>query len=103
MRKVLRLSDIKMLEDSLEEEKRLWPAHPDRVTEMEEWNRGADDLSSRLEDHRRSLVELRKNALDYDEEAQRHDRQEHPLWERLQGFLLERRRLAQLRHFRKSR
>jgi formylglycine-generating enzyme required for sulfatase activity/serine/threonine protein kinase len=61
--RVLRLSDVKRLQELTEKASQLWPAVPERVSEMNTWLFEARDLSQRLSGHRQALDELRRTAL----------------------------------------
>lgn len=73
-----RLSDDKLLSDYLDEVETLWPAHPEKVADMEAWLIKTGELIARLDLHRQTLDTLRRDALPYDEEARQHDRKIHP-------------------------
>lgn len=60
--KVLRLSDIKVLADLLEEEKLLWPAYPQMIQTMKTWLKKAEELQGRYIIHSQTLDELRSTA-----------------------------------------
>ncbi|MFH0946595.1 MAG: bifunctional serine/threonine-protein kinase/formylglycine-generating enzyme family protein [Planctomycetota bacterium] len=57
--RLLRLSDVKRLADLREEMNRYWPAHPDLVDEMEDWQLRAEELVGRSENHQETLAGLR--------------------------------------------
>jgi formylglycine-generating enzyme required for sulfatase activity len=58
-----RLDDLRHVQDLEERERDLWPPHPDRVAPMERWLKDAEDLASRLPDHRSALMALRKRGV----------------------------------------
>ncbi len=62
--KVLRLSDVKALQELEVSANDLWPAHPDRIDEMNEWLDRAGRLISRLDVHRSTLEEMRQDAAE---------------------------------------
>jgi formylglycine-generating enzyme required for sulfatase activity len=53
-----RLADLKVARDLLREEATLWPAHPERIADFEDWLSRADDLLARVEDHDERLQRL---------------------------------------------
>jgi len=57
--KVLRLSDVKVLQELEAEADELWPAHPDRIPALESWLKRARDLPRKLARHRATLLEMR--------------------------------------------
>ncbi len=61
--RVLRLSDIKLLQDYLAEADELWPAHPEQIGPLRAWIGKATKLHERLPIHMESLDELRESAL----------------------------------------
>jgi formylglycine-generating enzyme required for sulfatase activity/serine/threonine protein kinase len=61
--RILRLSDIKRLQDLTRQADTLWPAHPENAPALETWTRQAKDLLTRLPEHRAALEELRQRAL----------------------------------------
>ena len=78
LNEVLRLADVKRLEDRLAEAEELWPCVPTKVEPMEKWLEKARELLSRLPIHEDTLESLRKVALPYDEAATATDRRTHP-------------------------
>ncbi len=66
---VLRLSDIKRLQQLVDEAERLWPAHPDHVGAMEAWRREAHQLSENLTNHEDSLNEIKELAIEQPDET----------------------------------
>lgn len=76
---ILRLSDIKRLENAIELANALWPAQPDKVEELESWLRErAGHLRDSLPRHEETLAKFRLAALDYTEEDAEQDRSTHP-------------------------
>ena len=57
--RVLRLSDIKSLNDLKAQADDLWPAHPDRVEPMKAWLQTAETVLGNLAEHERVLADLR--------------------------------------------
>ncbi|MHC4379104.1 MAG: bifunctional serine/threonine-protein kinase/formylglycine-generating enzyme family protein, partial [Planctomycetota bacterium] len=57
-----RLADLKVARDLLREEATLWPAHPERIGDFEDWLSRADDLMARVEDHDERLQRLSRRA-----------------------------------------
>lgn len=62
--RIIRLADVKRLADleAEAESRTLWPACPDRIPDLKAWLQRADDLLSRLDDHRALLAALRQEA-----------------------------------------
>lgn len=54
---VLRLSDTKLIDEYSAEADELWPAHPDRIDDLEAWIEIAHRLRTRLPLHERALAE----------------------------------------------
>ncbi len=76
---ILRLADLKRLTDARAAAENLWPAHPESIQAMEAWVREeAGPLRDNLPRHQGTLAALRDQALAYDLEQQRHDRETHP-------------------------
>jgi formylglycine-generating enzyme required for sulfatase activity/serine/threonine protein kinase len=77
---VLRLADLKRLADARAAADDLWPAHPENIEAMKTWlHEEAGPLRDNLPKHRATLATLRDQALEYDPEQQRHDRETHRL------------------------
>jgi serine/threonine protein kinase/formylglycine-generating enzyme required for sulfatase activity len=72
--KVLRLSDVKVLQELEADADKLWPPHPDRISAMESWLERARALVSRLAGHRQTLAEMRKAAHPWSGEERAQDR-----------------------------
>ncbi|MCH2106712.1 MAG: bifunctional serine/threonine-protein kinase/formylglycine-generating enzyme family protein, partial [Planctomycetes bacterium] len=77
--KVLRLGDARDLQTLWDDAKVLWPAHPSRVKEMQAWLSRAEELLSRLPEHREVLRDLGESALPRTSEEEESDRANHPL------------------------
>ncbi len=60
---LLRLSDIKRLQDLLGEIDQLWPANPGNIRAMEEWRVKAEKLARNYPTHRASLEQLRQTSI----------------------------------------
>jgi formylglycine-generating enzyme required for sulfatase activity len=60
---VLRLADVKRLQQLRAEAASLWPAHPENVSHLEDWLRAAGELLDREDLHRAELARLRSEAL----------------------------------------
>ncbi len=76
---IIRLADLKRLADARAAADSLWPAHPEKIEAMETWLQAkAAPLRDNLPKHEATLQSLRDQALDYDPEQQKHDRQTHP-------------------------
>jgi serine/threonine protein kinase/formylglycine-generating enzyme required for sulfatase activity len=76
---IIRLADLKRLADARSAADALWPAHPEKIAAMEAWitAQGAP-LRDNLPEHEATLASLRSQALEYDPEQQRQDRETHP-------------------------
>jgi len=101
--RVLRISDVKRLEDLVEQAGGLWPARPDRVPDLEDWLRRAFDLLSRQDEHRATLAQLAERLKQQPGETETrwwHDtlRQLIDRLERLGGDSLHGATIASLRH-----
>lgn len=59
---VMRLADLKRLDEYRAQAESLWPAHPDLVPRLENWLTNAKELAGRESDHREALVSLRRRA-----------------------------------------
>ncbi len=75
---VLRLSDAKRLSQLVAREENLWPAVSENTRKMKDWLDEAERLSMSLPMHKQMLEELRSEALPYDEETRKRDRETHP-------------------------
>ena len=67
---VLRLADARRLDELIGGAEKLWPAHPDRIVDMEAWLRRADDLVRGFDTHRETLDRIRREAPRVDDPAQ---------------------------------
>jgi len=76
---VLRLGDARDLRNLWDDAEALWPAHPHRAEEMRAWIVRAEELLSRLEDHREVYATLGLEAIPLTEEEVARDRAIHPL------------------------
>jgi formylglycine-generating enzyme required for sulfatase activity/serine/threonine protein kinase len=76
--KVLRLSDVKVLQELEDEADDLWPAHPDEIADLESWRVRARELADRLPGHRETLAEMRSRAQPWSDEERKRDRETHP-------------------------
>jgi formylglycine-generating enzyme required for sulfatase activity/tRNA A-37 threonylcarbamoyl transferase component Bud32 len=76
--KVLRLSDMKRLQELEALAHALWPAHPGRIDGMLAWIDQAEDLLARLPLHRDTLQSLRAEALPYSSSDAALDRESRP-------------------------
>ncbi len=76
--KVLRLSDVKVLQELEAEADQLWPAQPDKIGELEYWVERARALLSNLAVHRATLTEMRAHARAWSDEERAQDRASHP-------------------------
>ena len=91
-KQILRLSDVKRLDDLVEDAEKLWPAYPENIPFYESWLNQAHALLGRMELHKKTLAELRISSLPYGEAEREKDRESHPQWEALQvlyGFKVE--------------
>ncbi len=73
-----RLSDVQRLKDLEADSETHWPARPENVAGIENWLERASALADRLEAHRERLALLEGQALPYDDEQRRLDRDTHP-------------------------
>jgi len=94
-RAIVRLSDLKILADLEAEAEELWPAYPERVSDLETWLDDTHDLVGRLPTHRERLERLQSKALPLDDETRRRDRDEHPLIDELARLRERRNRLLE--------
>ncbi|MEQ8762705.1 MAG: SUMF1/EgtB/PvdO family nonheme iron enzyme [Planctomycetota bacterium] len=78
LERVLRLSDVKLVQDYTAEAESLWPAHPALIPRFEAWLEKARAPYDRLPDHQAALSELRKRALPRSPEEVEQDRLTHP-------------------------
>ena len=78
LEEVLRLSDIKRLNDYVAEAEDLWPAVPGKIPAMKEWLKKAEELVRHRPDHLKTLTALREKALPYDASMRDYDRKAHP-------------------------
>jgi formylglycine-generating enzyme required for sulfatase activity len=62
--KVLRLADVKRLQELEAQADRLWPPYPEQIADMRSWLGRAQQLVSKLDLHRDRLVSMRMKALD---------------------------------------
>ncbi|MFO0980770.1 MAG: formylglycine-generating enzyme family protein [Planctomycetota bacterium] len=92
---MLRLADVQLLHDLKRRAERLWPELPERIAAMREWLADADRLSRNLEQHRRTLSELRAAAKPYDAATRASDRESFAHAETLALRERERQRLLQ--------
>lgn len=77
-RDILRLADLKRLDNAIERAEQLWPALPSRIPELSEWlDEQAYPLYGRLDQHRAKLEELRALSLPYSDEEREYDRRTH--------------------------
>lgn len=76
--KVLRLSDVKVLQELEAEADSLWPAYPDRIPALESWVERARALAANLPGHRATLAEMRRKAHAWTDEQRTQDRASHP-------------------------
>jgi formylglycine-generating enzyme required for sulfatase activity/serine/threonine protein kinase len=76
--KVLRLSDVKVLQELKSRSDALWPAHPDKIPELESWVLQARSLVDNLPGHRATLLEMRAGARGWSDEERARDRESHP-------------------------
>jgi formylglycine-generating enzyme required for sulfatase activity len=60
--KVLRLSDLWVLQQLKDEADELWPAHPERIPDLRAWLERARALAANLPEHRRTLLEMRRGT-----------------------------------------
>ena len=76
---IIRLADLKRLADAKTAADDLWPAHPEKIEAMKTWlETRAAPLRDNVPKHEATLNAMRDQALEYDPEQQKHDRQTHP-------------------------
>jgi len=76
---IIRLADLKRLADAKAAADDLWPAHPEKIEAMQTWLEAqAAPLRDNLHKHEATLASLRNQALEYDPEQQKRDRETHP-------------------------
>lgn len=56
------MRDVPLVEELLADERRLWPAHPDRLDAMDDWLARADTLVERRDLHHAALEQVRTRA-----------------------------------------
>ncbi len=61
--RILRLSDIRRLEELNKEADALWPADPDHIASLEHWLKDARELAGRRAGHEQALVEIESRAV----------------------------------------
>jgi formylglycine-generating enzyme required for sulfatase activity/serine/threonine protein kinase len=76
--KVLRLSDVKVLQELGREANELWPVHPVQIPSLESWLDRARALVGRSAGHRETLAEMRARAQPWSDEQRGRDRATHP-------------------------
>jgi len=76
--KVLRLSDVKVLQELKSRAAALWPPYPDQIPELKSWVTQARSLMRNLPDHRTTLREMRSNAHGWSDAERARDRETHP-------------------------
>ncbi|MHC4944283.1 MAG: serine/threonine protein kinase, partial [Planctomycetota bacterium] len=83
---VIRLSDVKRLSDLEKDADKLWPAYPENIPGIQEWLIRAEEVLERFDEHSKTLMSLRENALPYGDVDLQRDRETHPQWEKFQGL-----------------
>jgi formylglycine-generating enzyme required for sulfatase activity len=76
--KVLRLSDVKVLQELEDDADALWPAYPDRIAALSGWLERARALTANLAGHRATLAEMRARAQPWSAAERAWDRRTHP-------------------------
>ena len=76
--KFQRMSDHMLLQDLVTEAGGLWPPHPDRIPDLEDWVERAGILLANRAVHRERLEELRAGALPWTAAEREHDQKTHP-------------------------
>jgi serine/threonine protein kinase/formylglycine-generating enzyme required for sulfatase activity len=76
--KVLRLSDVKVLQELEREADELWPAYPDKIGSLDSWLGRARSLADNLPGHRETLAQMRARAHAWSEAERQRDRETHP-------------------------
>ena len=76
--KVLRLSDVKVLQELDAEADALWPAQSEKIAELKSWLERARALAGNLAAHRATILEMRARAFPWSDEQRVRDRETHP-------------------------
>jgi formylglycine-generating enzyme required for sulfatase activity/serine/threonine protein kinase len=76
--KVLRLSDVKVLQQLLADADALWPPHPERIPALDSWAKRARALADNLPEHRQTLADMRDRAQPWSSDERAQDRATHP-------------------------
>jgi formylglycine-generating enzyme required for sulfatase activity len=76
--KVLRLSDIKVLQELATAADALWPPHPGNISALEAWLERGRALAARLPEHRAPAESMRAHAHEWSAEERAHDARTHP-------------------------
>jgi serine/threonine protein kinase/formylglycine-generating enzyme required for sulfatase activity len=76
--KVLRLSDVRRLQELEREAEDLWPPEPGRIADLEAWLARARALAGNLPAHRETLEQMRSSAAPWTAADREQDRRTHP-------------------------
>jgi formylglycine-generating enzyme required for sulfatase activity len=71
--KVLRLADVKRLQQLQAEAGALWPAHPEQIPALRDWIERADELVAREPTHAAELARLEDSGIDNTEDLWQRD------------------------------
>ncbi|MEM7262747.1 MAG: bifunctional serine/threonine-protein kinase/formylglycine-generating enzyme family protein, partial [Planctomycetota bacterium] len=88
-REIIKLEDLKRLEELIAESETLYPPLPRKLAALENWIRRADTIAARREQHARTLAQIREDALPYRAEDRARDYASHPdhaEWQRWQSI-----------------
>ncbi len=89
--RVLRLADATRLEQLLLEADSLWPAHPDKILDMDNWIQRAREFTRRLDEHEFALLDLTLDGTgDTDRDGQQLVSTEKQWWAGQLGALVNR-------------
>jgi formylglycine-generating enzyme required for sulfatase activity len=80
---IIRLADVKRLNNLETESESLWPSYPEKVEAFKDWIGRAEELIARLDIHLQTLEKIREQALLYGDEDLIKDRESHPRWTEL--------------------
>ncbi|MFT5464289.1 MAG: sulfatase activating formylglycine-generating enzyme, partial [Planctomycetota bacterium] len=84
--KVLRLSDVKVLQELESEADGLWPPRPEQIPLLNSWQERAGALLANLPGHGATLTEMRGRALPWSKDERVLDRSTHPRAGELAGM-----------------
>ena len=86
---MLRLSDVRRLQELEREAEDLWPPYPERIADLEAWLERARSLVGNLDLHHETLAQMRAGAAPWTAADRAHDRRTHPLADELAASQVE--------------